>query len=208
MQANYFCIPLIRCGWLPLQSSTGAIAPLLLWRWGRTISVIIPSDLRQSVLRNIDLHTITFLSSFKGSKYSLDDSRPPLFSWLVLFFTSTWLMYAANHWRRSVKESFQNRLFIKALSSLEKLVIHLLLHDSLHSGKTGYFLAFLSDFSTCVFARFFFGPFSNTVPDSRKGKLLDGVPMELSSYVRIVIPRNCLSVFDHFVGLALKGLIL
>ena len=78
------------------------------------------------------------------------------------------------------KESFQNRLFIKALSSLEKLVIHLLLHDSLHGCKTGYFLAFLSDFSTCVLARFFFGPFSNTLVDSRKGKLLDGVPMELS----------------------------
>ena len=88
-------------------------------------------------------------------------------------------MYAANHWRRSVKESFQNRLFIKALSSLEKLVIHLLLHDSLHGGKIGYFLAFLSEFSTCVLAHFFLGPFSNTV-DSRKGELLDGAPMELS----------------------------
>ena len=133
-----------------------------------------------SVLRNIDLHTITFLQSFKGSKYSLDDSRPPSFCWLVLFFTSTWLMYAANHWRRSVKESFQNRLFIKALSSLEKFIIHLLLHDSLHGCKTGYFLAFHSNFSTCVLACFFFGPFSNILVDSRKGKLLGGVPMELS----------------------------
>ena len=81
----------------------------------------------------IQLH---FFHFFKGSKYSLDDSRPPLFCWLVLFFTSTWLMYAANHWRRSVKESFRNRLFIKALSSLGKLVIRLLLHDSLHACKT------------------------------------------------------------------------
>ena len=122
---------------------------------------------------------MTFLSSFKGSNYSLDDSRPPSFCWLVLFFTSTWLMYAANHWQCSVKESFQNQLFIKALSSLEKLVIHLLLHDSLHGGKIGYFLAFLFEFSTCVLAHFFFGPFSNTV-DSRKGELLDGAPVELS----------------------------
>ena len=45
---------------------------------------------------------------------------------------------------------------------------------------TGYFLAFFSDFSTCVFARFFFGRFFNTLVDWRKGKLLDGVPMELS----------------------------
>ena len=79
-----------------------------------------------------------------------------------------------------MKESFQNRLFIKALSSLEKLVIHLLLHDSLHGGKIGYFLVFLSEFSTCVLPHFFFGPFSNTLVDSRKGELLDGVPMELS----------------------------
>ena len=63
---------------------------------------------------------------------------------------------------------------------MEKLVIHLLLHDSLNNGKTGYFLAFLSDFSTCALARFFFGPFSNTLVDSHKGKLLDGVPMKLS----------------------------
>ena len=55
-----------------------------------------------------------------------------------------------------------------------------MLHDSLHGCKTGYFLAFLSDFSTCVLASFFFRPFSNTLVDSRKGKLLDGVPMELS----------------------------
>ena len=71
-------------------------------------------------------------------------------------------MHAANHWRRSVKESFQNQLFIKALSSLEKLVIHILLYDFLHGDKTGYFLVFLSDFLTCVLARFFFGPFYNT----------------------------------------------
>ena len=63
---------------------------------------------------------------------------------------------------------------------MEKLVIHLLLHDSLNNGKTGYFLVFLSDFSTCALARFFFGPFSNTLVDLHKGKLLDGVPMELS----------------------------
>ena len=63
---------------------------------------------------------------------------------------------------------------------MEKLVIHLLLHDSLNNGKTGYFLGFLSDFSTCALARFFFGPFSNTLVDSHKGKLLDGVPMKLS----------------------------
>ena len=88
-------------------------------------------------------------------------------------------MYAANHLHRSVKESFQNRPFIKALSSLVKLVIQLLLHDSLHCGKGGYFLALLSDFSTCVLARFFFESFSNTLADSRKGKFLDGVPMEL-----------------------------
>ena len=69
---------------------------------------------------------------------------------------------------------------MKALSSLEKFVIHLLLHDSLYGEKTGYFLAFLSDFLTCVLARFFFGPFFNILVDSRKGKLLDGVPMELS----------------------------
>ena len=58
--------------------------------------------------------------------------------------------------------------------------MHLLLHNFLHSGKTGYFLVFLSDFSTCVVPRFFFGPFSNTLVDLRKSKLLDGVPMELS----------------------------
>ena len=55
-----------------------------------------------------------------------------------------------------------------------------MLHDSLHDGKTGYFLAFLSDFLSCVLAPFFFGPSSNTLVDSPKGKLLDGVPMELS----------------------------
>ena len=55
-----------------------------------------------------------------------------------------------------------------------------MLHDSLHSGKTEYFLVLLSDFLTCVLARFFFGLFSKTLADSRKGKLLDGVPMELS----------------------------
>ena len=59
-------------------------------------------------------------------------------------------------------------------------MIHHLLHDSLYGGKTGYFLAFLSDFFTCVLARFFFGPFFNILVDSRKGKLLDGVPIELS----------------------------
>ena len=80
-------------------------------------------------------------------------------------------MYAANYW---------HRLFVKALSYLEKLVIHLSLHDSLNDGKTGCFLAFLSDFSTCVFACFFFGSFSNTLVDSCKGKLLASVPMELS----------------------------
>ena len=130
--------------------------------------------------RNIDLHTITFLSSFKGSKYSLDDSRPPSFCRLVLFFTSTWLMHAANHSRRSVKESFQNRLFIQALLSLKKVIIHLFLHDSLHRCKTGYFLAFLSEFLTCVLARFLSGPFSNILVYSRKAKLLDGLPTELS----------------------------
>ena len=89
-------------------------------------------------------------------------------------------MYVANHRRRSVKEGFQNRLFIKALSLLEKLVIHFLLRDSLRGGKTGYLLAFLSDFWTCVLACFFFRPLSNTFVDSHKRKLLDGVPMELS----------------------------
>ena len=85
-------------------------------------------------------------------------------------------MYAAS----SVKESFQNRLFIHALFIfMEKVVIHLFLHDSLHGCKTGYFLAFLSDFWTCVLPRFFFGPFSNILVDSRKDKLLDGVPKEL-----------------------------
>ena len=59
------------------------------------------------------------------------------------------------------------------------MVIHLLLHDSLHGDKTGYFLEFLSDFSACVLARCFFGPFSNTLADSRKSRLLDGVPIEL-----------------------------
>ena len=128
------------------------------------MSVIIPPDLRPGILRNIDLHKTTYLPSFKGSKYSLDDSQPLSFCWLVLFLTSNF-----------------HRLFIKALSSLEKFVIHLLLHDSLYGGKTGYFLAFLSDFLTCVLAaRFFFGPFFNILVDSRNGKLLDGVPMELS----------------------------
>ena len=36
----------------------------------------------------------------------------------VFFFKSTWLMYATNHWKCSVKESFRlhNQLFVKALS--------------------------------------------------------------------------------------------
>ena len=89
-------------------------------------------------------------------------------------------MHAANHSRRSVKESFQNRLFIQALLSLKKVIIHLFLHDSLHRCKTGYFLAFLSEFLTCVLARFLFGPFSNILVYSRKAKLLDGLPTELS----------------------------
>ena len=59
------------------------------------------------------------------------------------------------------------------------MVIHLFLHDSLDGNKTEYFLAFLSDFSACVLARFFFVLFSNTLADSRKSKLLDGVPIEL-----------------------------
>ena len=42
------------------------------------------------------------------------------------------------------------------------------------------FLAFLSDFLTCVLARFLFGPFSNTSVGLRKGKLLDGVQIESS----------------------------
>ena len=87
-------------------------------------------------------------------------------------------MYAANHCRRPVKESFQNRLFINALSPVEKLVIHLLRHDSLQGGKTGYFLVFFSDFLSCVLVLFFFWPY--ILVDSRKSKLLDGVPMELS----------------------------
>ena len=122
--------------------------------WARAILVIIPFDLRPSVLRDIDLYTIAFFPSCKRSKYSLDDSRPSPFCWLVLFFTPTWLMYAVNHWRCSIKESFQSRLFIKALSSLERLVIHLLLHDSLHNGKTEYFWAFFFcffDLRSCTF---------------------------------------------------------
>ena len=113
-----------------------------------------PCDLQyvQYVLfspRNFDVehapfHTITFSPSFKRSKYSLDDSQPPSFCWLVLLLASTWLMYAGNHWRRSVKQCFQIRLFSKALSSLEKLVIHFLQHDSLHGGKSGYWYSFLT----------------------------------------------------------------
>ena len=82
-------------------------------------------------------------------------------------------MYATNHSKRSVKEifCFHNQLFVKALSSLEKLIIHLLLHDSLYSDKKGYISLFLSNFLTYVLARFSFGPFSNTLVDSRKGKL-------------------------------------
>ena len=168
-------------GWLPLRSSIGAIAPSEHWRWACTILVIIPSDSKPRVLRNIDLHTVTFLSPLKGSKYSLDHSQPPSFCWLVLFFTWTWLMYAANHWRHSLKESIQNRLFINALSSLKKLVIHLLLQHFLHGSKIGSFLAFLFEFLTCVLARFFFGSFSNTLVDSREDKMLDGIPMEFST---------------------------
>ena len=52
------------------------------------------------------------------------------------------------------------------------MIVHPVLHDSLHSDKTGCILAFLSDFSTCALACFFFGSFSNTLADSRKDKLL------------------------------------
>ena len=47
-----------------------------------------------------------------------------------------------------------------------------MLHDSLHSDKTGCILAFLSNFLTCALACFFFGLFSNTLADSRKDKFL------------------------------------
>ena len=57
---------------------------------------------------------------------------------------------------------------------------------------TLYTVAKQGIFSTCVLARFFFGPFSNTLVDSRKDKLLDGVPMELS--------------LDTSAGLSLMGL--
>ena len=50
----------------------------------------------------------------------------------------------------------------------------------LYTVAKGYFLAFLSEFWTCVLARFLFGPFSNILAYSRKAKLLDGLPTELS----------------------------
>ena len=178
---NDFCITLIRC-----QLTTPAI-------FNRCYYTVITLALsmhhfgyhsvwfQTKCAGNIDLHTVTFLSPLKGSKYSLGHSRPPSFCWLVLFFTWTWLMFAANHWRQSLKESIQNRLFINALSSLKKMIIHLLLQDFLHGSKTGSFLAFLFEFLTCALARFFFGSFSNTLVDSREDKMLDGIPMEFST---------------------------
>ena len=150
-------------GWRLLRPSVGAIAPSYLWRWARTMSVIIPPDLRPSILRNIDLHKTTYLPSFKGSKYSLDDSQPLSFCWLVLLLTSN--LHPAIYEGYVITGKVRNTPFAAWF--------FIRWENKIFFGIPFWFFF-------CVLARFFFGPFFNILVDSRKGKLLDGVPMELS----------------------------